>query len=222
MEPQNISIQLFHGHTKCSYWGQSRPNNQLPGTLGEDIFFQKPFVQSQNMNHHYWKRNINKRKTPILIWLYEWFSNWFFCQGLVTIDNSIISKEVVTKQKNPLKAALPCSWRKVQLCFYFTLALFIWENDANGFHLRYCGKILQVVFIWCPRWANDANGFHLRSGQNIAGGFQPHFQIAKCLQKHLDQDWGNQEIQKAKFIFPSILHIWDFNHSIWEKNALCI
>ena len=37
MEPQNISIQLFHGHTKCSYWGQSRPNNQLPGTLGEDI-----------------------------------------------------------------------------------------------------------------------------------------------------------------------------------------
>ena len=91
-------------------------------------------------------RNINIRKTPILIWLYEWFSDWLFWQELVTIENSFISKEVVAKQKKTLKATLPCSWRKVHLCFYFILTLFIWENDANGFHLRYCGKILQVVF----------------------------------------------------------------------------
>ena len=70
---------------------------------------------------------------------------------------------------------------------------------------------MPMVFIW-------------DIAANIAGGFQRHFPIAKCLQKHLDQDWGNNEIQKDK----SKIHLSIENTHLgfqplnMRENASCI
>ena len=78
----------------------------------------------------------------------------FFAKGWLPLIIPSYLKKKWQSRKKPLKAALPCSWRKVQLCFYFTLALFIWDIAA-----KYCrwfssdvrdGQTMLMVFIWDP------------------------------------------------------------------------